>query len=381
MRKKEFFDEARNQSIIKAAIVSKYFDAWANVISGHLRRPGTQGARNIGYIDLFAGPGKYKDGTQSTPMLVLEKALNNPNVRDRLIMIFNDKDPANIEKLRAEIEEHSRYHELKNKPQFYSKEIGSDIAEILELAHRIPSLSFVDPWGYKGLSRKLIASLIADWGCDCIFFFNFNRVNAAVSSDLFRERMSAIFSAERLSILTARLIDLSSDQRELTILEELTAAMSEISAVHILPFCFKDDRGRRTSHHIILVTKHFKGYEIMKDIMAKYSTSLDQGVPSFVYNQATKAQPFLFELTRPLDELSDMLLEEYAGRELTMDEIYAEHSLGKPYIKKNYKDVLRGLEERGHIRCSPAADDRKKQKGQITFADSVKVTFLIRRTK
>src|SRR5207248_10024637 len=36
---------------------------------------------------------------------------------------------------------------------------------------------FVDPFGYKGLSLQLVNSVIKDWGCDCVFFFNYNRIS------------------------------------------------------------------------------------------------------------------------------------------------------------------------------------------------------------
>ena len=141
---------------------------------------------------------------------------------------------------------------------------------------------------------------------------------------------------------------------------------------YVLPFCFKNDQGNRTSHHLIFVSKDFKGYEIMKEIMAKESTTSDQGVPSFVYNSADKKFPLLFELTRPLDQLAGMLQKEYSKKSLLMKDVYLQHSIGKPYIKKNYKEVLKQLEKSGKIKADPPADKRRKD----TFGDEVKVSFL-----
>src|SRR5688572_20126900 len=70
----EFFDETTEQSQAKATIVSKYFWAWANVVIPTARSAGNR----IAYIDLFAGPGRYKDGTASTPILVLQQAAADP---------------------------------------------------------------------------------------------------------------------------------------------------------------------------------------------------------------------------------------------------------------------------------------------------------------
>jgi three-Cys-motif partner protein len=84
----QFFEESSEQSQVKAAIVSKYFWAWTRVIIPHAKR----GAGKIAYIDLFAGPGRYEDGTKSTPLLVREKATEDPDLREMLVTIFNDAD-------------------------------------------------------------------------------------------------------------------------------------------------------------------------------------------------------------------------------------------------------------------------------------------------
>ncbi len=58
-----------------------------------------------------------------------------------------------------------------------------------------------------------------------------------------------------------------------------------------------------------------------------------------------------------------------------MQQIYERHSVGKPYIKRNYKDVLLKLEAAGTVGTKPPADERPQKKGQVTFGDSVLVTF------
>ena len=125
------------------------------------------------------------------------------------------------------------------------------------------------------------------------------------------------------------------------------------------------------SHHLIFVSKHFKGYEIMRDIMANESSGSPQGVATFEYNPANERQPFLFEFSRPLDDLGTILLHDFSGRSLTMLKIYQQHSVDRPYTKKNYKQALLHLEEHGRILASPARNRRRRD----TFADRVTVTF------
>lgn len=114
----------------------------------------------------------------------------------------------------------------------------------------------------------------------------------------------------------------------------------------------------------------------MKQIMARHSSSKDQGVASFDFNPATSGQlSFLFDLSRPLDELGDLLLTKFAGKTLTMKQIYELHHVNTPFISANYKDALNQLEGKGMITCNPPADERPMRHGKKTFADRVKVTF------
>jgi hypothetical protein len=185
------------------------------------------------------------------------------------------------------------------------------------------------------------------------------------------EHMNALFGEERADQLRQKLSPLAPAERELTIVEELCSALGAQSGRFVLPFRFRDDRGSRTSHHLIFVSKHFRGYEIMKDIMAKESSTHDQGVPSFEYNPADKRFPLLFALTRPLDDLEDALSQEFAGQTLTMKHIYERHSVGRPYIERNYKDALISLERKRRIKADPPADQRRTS----TFGDKVRVIF------
>ncbi|GAI83037.1 unnamed protein product, partial [marine sediment metagenome] len=163
-------------------------------------------------------------------------------------------------------------------------------------------------------------------------------------------------------------------RRELLIIEELCQALKAYGSRYVLPFSFKNDKGKRTSHHLIFVSKHSRGYEIMKDIMSGESTSDTQGVPSFEYNPADllPRQTLLFQLSRPLDELKEDLLDTFKGRRLPMQEIYEKHNVDTPYIKKNYKDVLRELYDDGSI---GAICPKGKPPRKATFSDKIMVTF------
>ncbi len=372
MSEDSFFEETKEQSLVKATIVSKYFYAWSKVMVNQVKK---RNENKIAYVDLFAGRGYYEDGTKSTPLLVLERTIQDTDLREMLVTIFNDKDPANAKALEIAISRMAGIDVLKYKPQIYNDEVGEELVKELEQNHFVPTLFFVDPYGYKGLSLRLIGALIKDWGCDCIFFFNYNRINPGLNNPAVEEHMNALFGEERARQLKEKLKSLKPYGRELTIVEEIAEALNEMGGNCVLPFCFKNDRGTRTSHHIIFVSKHPLGYGIMKDIMAKESSNSSKGVPSFMYCPATRRQALLFEFSRTTEELGQMLITDFAGRTLTMKQIYEEHNIGKPFILKNYRDILIQLESSGKIKADPPADKRRKIKGEVTFSEKVKVTF------
>lgn len=371
MSSAKFFDERRDQSEVKARIVQKYFFAWANVIMPSAQKFGGK----IGYIDLYSGPGRYKDGAASTPLLVLEHAISDAKMARMLVTIFNDEDRNMSETLSQEIKKLPGIEKLKYQPDISSAAVGSEIERKLATMKLIPSFTFFDPFGYRGLSQGIIHAVLKDWGCDCVFFFNYNRINAAISNDLVEEHMTALFGAERVERLRRDLKDQKPHQREALILEELATTLRELGGKFVLPFRFRNPKDTRTSHFLVFISKHSRGYGIMKEIMASESSEADQGVPSFSYFPADEVTPLLFSLSRPLDALRENLLQSFSGKTLTVKEAFERHNVDTPYILRNYKSVIKDLEAARKVLCSPAAEARRKIKGEVTMADSVVVAF------
>jgi len=362
----KFFEERLDQSEVKARIVSKYFAAWARVILPNVK------ARNgrLAYVDLYAGPGRYKDGSASTPLMVLEKAISDPDLSKHLIALFNDVDSRNTSTLQSEIDQLPGIDELSYKPIVSCNKVDEDAENYFRRTRMDPSFTFIDPWGYKGLSLKIVNGVIKDWGCDCVFFFNYNRINPGVSNDAVEGHIASLFGSDRARTLRGRVMGLSPMMRESMILEEMTQAIKEMGGRYVLPFRFKNLSGRPT-HHLIFVSKSFRGYSIMKDIMAKESSTEDQGVPSFTYSPADASMPLLFSLQQPLSTLRQSLLEVFPDRRITTLEIYEEHSPGRPFVMKNYKDVLRRMEDDGIIQVTSLKAPRRKG----SFADHLVVYF------
>jgi three-Cys-motif partner protein len=114
-------------------------------------------------------------------------------MRKTLVTMFNDVDTDNSKALESAINSLPGIETLRHKPKVFHHEIGTQIVERFEKMNLAPTLMFVDPWGYKGLSLRLVNSVLKDWACECIFFFNYNRINAGLGNAIVAEHMEALF--------------------------------------------------------------------------------------------------------------------------------------------------------------------------------------------
>jgi three-Cys-motif partner protein len=380
MGKKNFFDNPTESSKVKIAIVEKYFKAWKEVILASQKKNKISDQR-LAYIDLFAGPGGYKDGTKSTPLLILETAIADERLRERLVTVFNDINKDFIDHLKEVVCSIPDIDKLKNKPTFLNEEVGEEIVAEFKKVETLPTLFFIDPWGYKGLSRDLILATVEGWGCDCILFFNYNRIVGAINNKHVERYIDSIFGQEGAKELRRRWDSYDDPkERELAIIEFFCNGVKESGKEkgieYILPFKVESEKGKRTSHYLIFISKNRTGYKIMKDIMSKSSS--DQDV-SFEYSSATPQQSFLFNFNKSIEDLSENFLTCFAGETLSVKQIIEEASkkyyVDTPYVEKNYRAALRLLESAQKVQTDPPADKRPKRKQEVTFGDTVEVTF------
>lgn len=370
--KLDFFDEQSEQSKVKAKLVTDYFNAWSRVMRNHWRGP-------IGYIDLFCGPGRYKDGNKSVPMILLEKIAEDSTLLPRMLFVFNDANPENTANLKSEVEKLPYGTEMLKRIEFTNRIIDKAYPSSINIHPNIPILSFVDPWGYKGLTMELIELLIRNKGSECIFFFNYNRINMAMSSNTyFDEHLEGIFGKEHTAVLKQEMLPLSAEHREQVLLNALISTLKNRSGYYVLPFKFYCQKIARTSHFIIFVTKHSAGYKIMKEIMYSNSAKDVDGVANFSFKDGYNfgSQPEQLSIfSRPLDELCIALETNNSGKRIPVKQLCDCVMLDTTnnFVSQNVKDALRRLEEKGKVKI--IGRKKKYQNGKVTMPDDATVFF------
>ena len=357
-----FFDYPRESSRIKQKVVVDYFLAWASVLARD---------RMVGYADLFAGPGRYKNGDKSTPLLIAEHVIQDERLRNFVRLWFNEGDPDYAKQLRENVLALPDIDTLRHKPALTEKIVDKSLAK-----HRfsIPTLVFADPSGYKGLSIRLIAGALQGFGNDCLFFFNYRRVNMKLSYPVMDESIDEFFEPDRAKALRREIETLKPRAREEAVLKALRTGIREAGGIPVV-FAFRSREGGGTSHHLVFASKHTKGARIMKRIMNDCSSSVIDGIGSWDFDpKDTKTKNML--LFSPLNDVCDRLLEVFAGRTLTFKQLLDEEA-PEQYTDTNYRDAVLRLEAEFRIESDPLPQKRRMQAGSTkkTLPEDTKLTF------
>jgi len=346
----KFFKTQNTPSQVKSATVSNYFSAWASIMTKRA------GKRVIGYADLFAGRGRFEDGSASTPILVIRKAVTDPTLRRALKALFNDKDADEIAALRKEIGAISGLDGLTHSPSFRSEAVDPEIVQHLMEFRVIPTVLFADPFGYMGISLQLLKLLLENQKSEGLIFFNTNRINAGLSNEFVREHIDALFGTRRAEAVRAKVARLHGDERERVVLDSFQDGLRAIGFNYVLRFRFLSSGADRTSHHLIHCSRHPLAEKIMKEVMDRYSGKTLDGIPLFEIPHDDFGQGSLFDQPLPPVDLAGELLRHFAGRTPTLPELVRRHSPGTPYVERNYRAALSYLIEQGGVTCDPAAE-------------------------
>lgn len=366
MKKEKFYQTPSDASRVKQAIVATYFGAWKNVLKTWKTRP------RLAYVDLYSGPGMYADGSPSTPLLVLQQAVEDEYLGDKFVGVFNDGDPQLASELRKNIAELPGIEHLRTQPKVYEHSVSE---AVVRLTPKIPTLLFADPWGYKGLSLALIEAFLSLAGSDCVFFFNYNRINAGLGWEGFDEPLDGVFGRQRAEALRKRVVGLSPSRREQEIIKEMEAALKEIGARCTVRFRFVSSKADRTSHHLLFASKDPKGCLIMKDVMKTRSSTLVQGIGSFEFTGVTTAEEqMLLPGIGPLHALCEELSQKFAGVTLTFRQLLSQDD-HPTAAESNYRDAILQLENDGIVILTVTGRERRKIGDKLTLPNDAVITF------
>lgn len=274
-----FFTQQQEKSKVKTLIVTEFFKAYFPIINNSVGK----NSQEIFYLDLFCGPGKYDDGSQSTPLELLDLVNNfkGDDIRNKLKIVFNDENEKFTSILSENMQNHQVLERLKHKPTISNKRVG-EIDLKLFTYKKEPIFSFVDPWGYKDVSAQLVWELVKNIGSDCVLFFNSNRclmdIPKRSQNGHFEQIFGKQFSNAEKIVLSSTISQKKKAQKIVELFSKnMYDAMIEENypgyKLYVLPFEFEADDKEKISHHIVFITKNHKAIIEMKKVMIRHNNS------------------------------------------------------------------------------------------------------------
>jgi len=197
-----------------------------------------------------------------------------------------------------------------------------------------------------------------------------------ISYEVMNESVNDFFETRRANQIREEIRSMSSpQQREQLILAAVKRALLEEVRAHSLTFGFRTREGGGTSHHLVYATKNLRALNQMKRIYTKASSDKADGVGSLDYDPRDSG-PRTLSLFSALDEVRQRLLQVFAGRTLTFDELISKEA-GTRFTETVYRNALLGLEGEARVTMSPVAQQRRLRPGgeRRSLPGATSITF------
>jgi three-Cys-motif partner protein len=375
-----FFENQSPSSRTKAQIVAKYFPQYCKIISAKHKS-------EIRYLDLFAGPGKYEDGNLSTPLLLAGLCAKDSELSQKVRLLFNDKEYST--QLEVNFNEQFSEDSFKIKPRF-GKEIVGESAAINQHLSKVnnskvnptPTLLFFDPWGYKGIDTIILSKFLANWANEIFLFVNVKRIHAATENQKFEDLMLSLFPTTIATIRKDRKYKATVQERVKLIVDNLEAEFRKAinGPLYYTAFKFLEEDSNATSHFIVHLTKHSKGYELVKQVYHDYDNIGATLEKDNVYTFDAKKMNLPYGSTLNFGDpnittLAIQLHEEYKGKKLSARALFDEHQVKTKYSHTHYARALRQLVNKGALRASFSSKDNVSHKVSVLINDYCNLEF------
>ena len=381
---KDFFKKQTDSSRVKAAIISEYFPQYCRIISRK------HDPKRFGYYDMFAGPGIYDDESWSTPLLIAKNCYDDPFLRDKVWMVFNDMVYGN--KLKDNFEKYFQKGTFRYDPHFANKTFGEcpEIDSFLtrntmqNYYNECPSLLFIDPWGYKHINTQVLTQFLTLWGNEVFIFINTKRLNAAFENELFQEDLKVVFPLTYNDVRVNKKLQGSVEERHKFIINQLANEFSNIlgGSVYYTAFQFREEDQSTPSHYLLHITKGAKGFDLVKRVYSKYSnvdTVLDSmdGINTYRFDPKSVKTISMFDedfKQENIEKLKGELIKTYKGKTYSSEKLFNEDQrTGRLHSYTHYLVAFRQLHDEGKLDAQ--FTDDIKHKASVLISPTCFITF------
>jgi len=339
---------------------------------------------------MFAGPGIYEDESWSTPLLVAKNCYEDPFLRDRVWMVFNDM--AFGDKLKENFEKFFQSGTFEIEPYFANRVFGEwqKIDTFLTrntmqgFYNECPTVLFIDPWGYKHINTRVLTQFMKQWGNEVFIFINTKRLNAAFENEKFQDDLKIVFPLTYNEVKENKKLQGSVEERHKYMINQLAEEFRKNlgGMVYYTSFQFREENQETPSHYLLHITKGAKGFDLVKRVYSRYSNvdtvlgGMD-GINTYRFDPKTVSSATMFDedfKQDNIDKLKSELLKAYKGRKYETEKLFNDdQKTGRLHSYTHYLIAFRQLYEEGKLDVEYT--DSKNHKAPVLISKSCYITF------
>lgn len=325
--------------------------------------------RRMNYFDCFAGPGRYEfegEAVDGSPVIAVRAAKEflETHPHHSLYVLLTENNEQQAQQLERQLEP------LKPYPKNLSVNPVTEDSKtfIPDLLSKIPSLApsffMIDPYGHP-LTVPVINDILSRQRTEALVTLMWYRINMDLSNPAVQTNVDRLFGDRewrRQPFMGQRSI-----ARENGFLDYF---VSRLRAKYVLPFRIGYDpedkvRGERTKYYLLHASNHPSAVLLMKEVM--WPLGDEDGTFDF----SGESQGVLISRTPQANELREILLRAFAGKELTFDNV-REQTWKLPFIEKHYREVIQKLRAEGVVKVTAVSSKKSglKERDLVRFPDN-----------
>ncbi len=321
----------------KHEILRRYLGAWFGIMSQHNSR--------IVYLDGFAGPGIYSDGSQGSPVLALQTLLDHRAFRPgtEYVFIFNEYDSDRFAELGRQLAQIQRPSNVKVylESETFETKATALVSDVQDNGGQLePTFAFLDPFGPKGMPIHVVKDLLQSPKCELFCYLDLNHMirfgTAGGASDSVIEQLFGTdeFKQAPRSGAERRDYFIHLYEEQLRSLCGFTYTLSfTMTGQNNKPICA-----------MVYATRSILGMEKMKDAMWRVD-----GSGEYTFSDRTANMDPLFESEPSFDQLAQDIWHQFIGCTVDVKEI-ERFVIGRTaFAKSHTRAALKILEQESKL--------------------------------
>lgn len=335
----------------KHELLRRYFEAWLPIMARWNGR--------VVYIDGFAGPGRYSNGEDGSPAIVLKAARDHRYpLQTELVCIFVEDDPDRCNHLKNVINElapslpsYIKWEVVQGK---FDEHLSRTFNILESQAKQIaPTLVFIDPFGISHTPFKTIRKILGNSKCEVLINFMYEEVNRFLSLETLSDDLDELFGTpqwRQVSSLSG------SGQRRKTI-HDIYLNQLKTCAKYVHSFEMRN-KTNSTDYFLFFATNNLRGLEKMKEAMWKVD---DTGSFQFSDHKDARGLSYLFSAHPNLAPLRESILKTFGGKQVSIENLSDWVISDTEFLPKHLKvPVLAPMEKDGEVSVVNASSKRRK---------------------